>query len=236
MDWKYFVDIINSNTISVEVSVLRLALSFLAGAIVGIDRQRRMHPAGLRTHTLICMGATLVMIISIYLPQTFVDFQNGDPSRMAAQAVSGIGFLGAGAIIKYGVNVKGLTTAASVWLISSVGLAIGSGLYLTSLVCILFILFILRGLDLLEKRVFTHLSLKTLVIEMSGKDYNSNHMIGILEAFKIKILSTDISYSVDKDIKVYNFAIELSDKVSLEDLNNKIASQNSLVSYKMISM
>lgn len=236
MNWDFFNGIINSNVISLDVTILRLSLSFIAGALVGIDRQKRMHPAGLRTHILICMGATLVMMISIYIPQTFINFQNGDPGRIAAQAVSGIGFLGAGAIIKYGVNVKGLTTAASVWLISTVGLAIGCGLYVTSFVCILFILFILKGLDSIEKRVFTHNLVKTLIVEMSGIDYNSKHLVSILEEFNIKILSTDISYSVDKDVKVYNFAIELTDKVNLEELNSMIGTQASLVSYKMLSM
>lgn len=228
--------IIYSNDISIEVAILRLTLSFIAGAVVGIDRQKRMHPAGLRTHTLICMGATLVMLISIYIPQTFIDFQNGDPGRIAAQAVSGIGFLGAGAIIKFGVNVKGLTTAASVWLISTVGLAIGCGLYMTSLVCILFILFILKGLDFWEKRWFSHNTQKNLFIEFSGKDHKIEPLTQLLKEFKIKILSSDVSFNLDKDIKVYNFAIEISDKVDIDILSSQIASEKGLLSFRMISI
>jgi len=233
---EFLESIINSNDISMEVAILRLTLSFIAGAVVGIDRQMRMHPAGLRTHTLICMGATLVMLISIYIPQTFIDFQNGDPGRIAAQAVSGIGFLGAGAIIKFGVNVRGLTTAASVWLISTVGLAIGCGLYMTSLVCILFILFILKGLDYLEKRLFSHNTQKNLVIEFLGKDYKIEILTKLLKEFNVRILSSDVSFNVDKDIKVYNFAIEISDKIDIDVLSTRLGQEKGLVSFRMISI
>lgn len=236
MNWDFLNEIVNSNDISFEVCLLRLTLSFLAGAIVGIDREKRMHPAGLRTHTLICMGATLVMIISIYIPQTFIDFRNGDPGRIAAQAVSGIGFLGAGAIIKFGANVRGLTTAASVWLISTVGLAIGCGMYLTSFVCLMLILFVLKGLDFLEKRLFSVTILKSFVIEIKGDVHDKELFTSIFKAYKIKILTTDISYSVEKDIKVYNFALELSNKIDLEDLGRAISSKSGLVSYKMLSL
>ncbi|MGB5989403.1 MAG: MgtC/SapB family protein [Marinifilaceae bacterium] len=236
MNWDFLNDIVNSNDISFEVTVFRLALSFLAGALVGADRQKRMHPAGLRTHTLICMGATLVMIISIYIPQTFIDFRNGDPGRIAAQAVSGIGFLGAGAIIKFGANVRGLTTAASIWLISTVGLAIGCGLYLTSFVCLMFILFILKGLDFLEKRLFSVTILKSFIIEVKGDVHDKELFTSLFEACKIKILNTDISYSIEKDIKVYNFALELSDKVDLEELGRAIGLKRGFISYKMLSL
>lgn len=229
-------DILYSNEITLDVAILRMSLSFIAGGIVGIDREKRMHPAGLRTHTLICMGATLVMLISIYIPQTLIDFKNGDPGRIAAQAVSGIGFLGAGAIIKFGVNVKGLTTAASVWLISIIGLAIGCGLYLTSVACILFVLFVLKGLDYLEKRLFSHKTLKSFMVEMRGHAFETEEFRMIMNEFKIKILSIDLSYNIDKDIKVYNFVLEISDKVNIEDLCSRVSAEEDFISYRMIPM
>ncbi len=95
--------------------VLRLGLSAVLGMVIGFDRERQNQPAGLRTHTILAIGSCLAMTISINLAIQYQPIANGDPSRLAAQVVSGIGFLGAGAILRYGTNVKGLTTATSLW-------------------------------------------------------------------------------------------------------------------------
>ena len=108
-------EIAGSTEISFETAMLRLLVSFVAGMLIGVEREAHSQPAGMRTHILISLGSTLAMLLSIYIPQTFTGFQNGDPGRIAAQVVTGIGFLGAGAILRFGVNVKGLTTAASIW-------------------------------------------------------------------------------------------------------------------------
>jgi uncharacterized membrane protein YhiD involved in acid resistance len=129
-------------------------LSFLAGGLIGFERSSRRQVAGLRTHILICVGATLLMLLSVWIPQTLMQGRVGDPGRIAAQVVSGIGFLGAGAILRLGNNVKGLTTAASLWLISAVGLAIGAGMYLAAGVALFLSMFTLMALDRLEKRLF----------------------------------------------------------------------------------
>jgi len=107
--------------------ILRLVLGFLAGGLIGLERSSRRQVAGLRTHILIATGATLLMLLSIYIPQQFNPQGNNDPGRIAAQVVSGIGFLGAGAIIRLGNSIRGLTTAASLWFVAAVGLAVGAG-------------------------------------------------------------------------------------------------------------
>src|SRR5512137_1406038 len=108
-----FHEVIYSTEINSGTAALRLAVSFFAGLLIGIEREAHSQPAGMRTHILISLGSTLAMLLSIYIPQQFPNFQNGDPGRIAAQVVTGIGFLGAGAILRIGGNVKGLTTAAS---------------------------------------------------------------------------------------------------------------------------
>ena len=110
---------------------LRIILACFFGGIVGFQRERHDSPAGFRTHILVSLGAALIMILSMY---GFSDFNsvNKDPARLAAQVVSGIGFLGAGTILRDGVSVKGLTTAASLWVVSAIGLATGAGLYFSS--------------------------------------------------------------------------------------------------------
>ena len=117
-----FHDALYSQEINFETALLRLVFSFMAGMLIGIEREAHSQPAGMRTHILISIGSTLAMLLSIYIPQTYMQFQNGDPGRIAAQVVTGIGFLGAGAILRLGVNVKGLTTAASIWAMAMLGL------------------------------------------------------------------------------------------------------------------
>ena len=108
-----------------EDVIIRLALSVLAGALIGLEREKSKHPAGLRTHMLVCVGSTLITLTSIEM------FPN-DQARIAAGIVTGIGFLGAGMIFKDKNHVRGLTTAASTWSVAGVGLALGTGAYFIS--------------------------------------------------------------------------------------------------------
>ncbi|HEX7166132.1 MAG TPA: MgtC/SapB family protein, partial [Acidimicrobiales bacterium] len=110
----------------------RVALAFVLGAVVGFEREANDHPAGLRTHVAVALGACLFAIVSAYGFEEF-DVARArtnhqvDVTRVASQIVSGMGFLGGGAILKYGPNVRGLTTAASLWAVSAIGMAIGAG-------------------------------------------------------------------------------------------------------------
>jgi putative Mg2+ transporter-C (MgtC) family protein len=101
--------------------VIRLLLAFLAGGLVGLERERQERPAGLRTHMLVCGGSLLFTLISLNIGD------RGDHTRIAAQIVSGIGFLGAGTIFRYGNSVRGLTTAAGLWTVAAIGMGIGAG-------------------------------------------------------------------------------------------------------------
>src|SRR5437660_12768778 len=108
---------------------VKLLLAAILGGIIGIERQIRDKPAGLRTNILICVGSTLFMSISTKVAQLL----GGDPTRIAAQIISGIGFLGAGAVLHSHGFVLGLTTAATIWVVAGVGMALGSGMYLVAL-------------------------------------------------------------------------------------------------------
>lgn len=124
--------------------VARIILAVVMGGLIGIEREYSNRPAGLRTHILVSVGSALVMLISMY------GFTYGDPARLAAQVISGIGFLGAGTIIRNGSNVKGLTTAASLWVCAGIGLAIGNGYYfgaITTTAVVVITLFLLRFLE-----------------------------------------------------------------------------------------
>lgn len=138
--------------------VLRLGLAGILGAIIGLEREYRAKEAGLRTHFLVTLGSALIMIVSQWgfqgsegAPGT----RPADAARIAAQIVSGIGFLGAGAIIMQRGSVRGLTTAAGVWVAAGIGMAIGGGLYVVGVTATAFVLFGLEVLQPLHRRIST---------------------------------------------------------------------------------
>jgi len=112
--------------------VSRLTLACILGGAIGLQREGLNRPAGFRTHVLVALGAALIMLLSMYGFQEFGQLY--DPGRLAAQVVSGIGFLGAGTIMREGVSIRGLTTAASLWVVAGIGLASGAGFYLSAVV------------------------------------------------------------------------------------------------------
>ena len=144
--------------VSTEELLLRLVLGAVFGGLIGYERQVHGRPAGFRTHILVCTSTVLLMEISAYSyltgPQG-ADLIRIDPGRIAAGAITGIGFLGAGVIIKLGATVQGLTTAASIWMAAAIGLAVGAGHYVTSAAaCALDVvaLLTLRGVEILMPR------------------------------------------------------------------------------------
>lgn len=120
--------------------LIRLGLACLLGGLVGLERERSRHPAGFRTHILVCVGATLVMLCNIYIFEKYKGVANVDPARLGAQVISGIGFLGAGTILKEGVTIRGLTTAASLWTVACIGIANGLGFYHGAIFATIFVL------------------------------------------------------------------------------------------------
>jgi putative Mg2+ transporter-C (MgtC) family protein len=184
--------------------VIRLCLGFVAGGIIGFERSSRRQVAGLRTHILIATGATLLMLLSIYLPQEFSGTQrSGDPGRIAAQVVSGIGFLGAGAIIRLGNNVRGLTTAASLWFVAAVGLAVGSGMFLVAGVAEVLGLITLIVLSFVERKLFPTERIKMLVISYKGSNSSTGEDMAIIKDSGINIQSMDVNQSSkDKGTKL----------------------------------
>ena len=145
-----------------EISILiRILLAMILGGLIGLEREKSKRPAGFRTHILVCVGSALFMLVSIYgfddiapVTTTLEDDigTRRDTARIAAQVVSGIGFLGAGTILHEGLTIKGLTTAASLWIVSAIGLAVGSGMYLLSTVATMLTMLTLVTFRTWEKR------------------------------------------------------------------------------------
>ena len=204
--------------------ILRILIAAFLGAIVGFERERQGQPAGLRTHIILVVGATLTMTLSINLAIQFRPLvPNGDPARLAAQVVSGIGFLGAGAILRYGPNIKGLTTAASLWTMAVVGLVVGAGHYISGIAATVIILIVLIILNIIEKRYINQYSTMTIVViadDRKGLLDEIHKMIG-------KIAKSNGTPGVEKNIKSRRIKVEYSVKVlttsPVEDLIDKIS-------------
>ena len=127
---------------------MRIVMSMVCGGVIGIERGKAHQPAGMRTYMLVCMGAAMVMLTGQYM---YYHFQTGDPARLGAQVVSGIGFLGAGSIIISGkTKIKGLTTAAGLWTAACIGLSIGIGFYEAGIIATLAVSLIMTQLKKLE--------------------------------------------------------------------------------------
>lgn len=208
---EIFSDWVHSTTVSPETALLRLLLSFLLGGIIGFERQMRRREAGIRTFTLICLGSTVAMLVSIWIPQIYPNFLNGDPGRIAAQVLSGIGFLGAGAIIQGHGSVHGLTTAACIWVVAVIGLAVGAGMFVPAIFTTLITLFVLLSVERLEQRVFLNSGVnKILSIHCNTASPDLAILRQILEQKNLYIVRTSVSCNYSDDTS------EISYKVSLK--------------------
>ena len=165
----------------------RLFLSCVMGGVIGYERQSRRKSAGLRTNMLVCLGSCLIMVLSQDMYQQVEGKTNADPARLAAQVVSGIGFLGAGAIMKEGLTVTGLTTAACLWVVAGVGLAIGGGFYVGAIFTGLLVFIALGRLSRLDDWVDheKRLSLIIHTIDKPGQLMQINKCIDKMQ-FKVK--------------------------------------------------
>jgi putative Mg2+ transporter-C (MgtC) family protein len=157
----------------------RLVLAALLGSVIGFERERMNWAAGLRTHMLVCVGAALMMLVSAFGFADVLGTKNVvlDPSRVAAQVVSGIGFLGAGSILMRGEIVRGLTTAASLWSVAGIGLAVGGAMYTAAIGATVIIFIILAGVKPLERRFISVKQQRniTLLVERGSVSLDSVH-------------------------------------------------------------
>ena len=178
-------------------AVVRLALALVCGGIIGIDRGRKRRPAGFRTHMIVCVGAALTMLISQHL---YARGYTTDISRLGAQVVSGIGFLGAGTIIVTGrQQIKGLTTAAGLWASACMGLAIGAGFYIGAIVGFVLVLLTITLFSHFEGKIIASARNMNIYVE-----YSSNSDVGrIIDAVKrmdVKIYDVEVQRSKSSDV------------------------------------
>jgi putative Mg2+ transporter-C (MgtC) family protein len=179
-------------------ALLRLALAAFLGALIGVERELRDRQAGLRTHLLVALGSALFTIVSAYGFEDFLrsgqSVVRADPTRIAAQIVTGIGFLGAGAIIRQGASVRGLTTAATLWVVAAVGLASGAGYYSGAVIATLLVLFALYPLRILAYKIVRRFrpEIGLLLVELP-LGHSPGEVIDEVERAHVRLESIEVS-------------------------------------------
>ncbi|WP_058301560.1 MgtC/SapB family protein [Gorillibacterium timonense] len=192
---------------------IRLLLSLLLGGLIGYERERNNRPAGFRTHILVCLGSTLLMLISVYGFAAFAGVKGVtmDPTRLAAQVIPSIGFLGAGTILRNDFSVTGLTTAASLWVASAIGLAVGAGFYYGAFLVTGMVLLSLYILNKVEKRYFSGKRIFTLKISVVNQPGVLGTVSTLLSARSVSVTRMSVEEETTGDL--HNLIIHMSLKL-----------------------
>lgn len=205
------------NELNIISIFFRLLLASICGGILGIERERKNRPAGFRTYMLVCVTSAMVMITNEYISNKYL---TGDPSRMGAQVISGIGFLGAGTIIVTGKNrVKGLTTAAGLWASACIGLTVGIGFYSGAIIGCTMIFVAMSLLYRVDDYIMSSSKEVTLYIEFSELS-NLAKFIEYVKYNKVKIIDMEIIKSNNKNELVFGgiFTLKPIEKCSSIDI------------------
>ena len=216
---------------------LRLIFAFLVGGMVGLERSQHFKEAGVRTHVIVCCTAALIMLISKY---GFADMgssaamesfgtKGADSARVAAQAVSGISFLCAGVIIKVGGNIRGLTTAAGIWMTASIGLAIGAGMYIVSafMAILLFLMqYVFRRVPL-GSESYDGYHLKFVV--KTGENFQAT-LKEKLNGWKVTVVDSTITWKRN-DVVEFDYVILCPEEIRYSEIRNFVKENDGVVSF-----
>ena len=222
---------VNHESVTVAGAVFKLTLSMLLGAMIGLERRHKGQIAGMRTFALICMGATLAMLVSIYIPEKLMGTtKNGDPGRIAAQVISGIGFLGAGAIIQMKGSVRGLTTAAGMWMTASIGLAVGAGMYMIASLASVLIIIVLTLLELAEKHLFKGKEQKIVRLKVNYILKDATLFRQYFKDYHVHISDEFFRYDYTQGTTIVNFMVRSQDKTDFVGLFDKMYTTGNVLS------
>ncbi len=199
-----------------QEAILRLLVAAALGGLIGLERKQHGRAAGLRTHLLVALGAAMAMVVSLHFGQVFGKTGSNlairiDPARVAYGVMGGIGFLGAGAIIQYGVGIRGLTTAASLWCTAAIGLGAGFGMFIVSFVAVVIVLFALIVLDFVDRRIPVRFT-KRITINVPGTSAEAiNRYEELLRARYVKVVN--IKYTCDFENDCSTITLRVSARV-----------------------
>lgn len=216
--------------------VFRLIAALIAGALIGYERSYHSRPAGMRTHALVCTASSLLMLVTVFQAQWVrgdADLLRLDPTRMAQGIMTGIGFLGAGVIVKEGLSVRGLTTSASIWMTSAIGILAGIGFYFPLLISVVLTIGLLSAFRWFEARMpsqnYYHFEVR---FEQSA-DITETTLRRLVETFDFSI--ANFSYRMDSNKQLHRHAMVLrtSNKTSASSLAAKLQETPAVVDYRI---
>ena len=198
---------------STEV-ILRLVLALISGGILGYERSRKRIDAGFRTHILVCMSSCAIMITNVH---TYLYYQTGDPVRMPAQVISGVGFLGAGCILVTGQHrIKGVTTAAGIWAAACLGLCIGAGDYMVAGIVLLMVILTMTVFRTFDEMIITRTRYMRLFVELSSV-HAVTELMRYLQTRRIKVNDTEFLDKKNNEYIAMVIDIELQKSSSVEE-------------------
>ena len=210
---------------------IRIGISFVCGFCLGIERKSRQHSVGIRTLVLISISSCLLSILSIYMAESRE--VTGDPTRIAAGVVTGIGFIGGGAIMRHGLNIRGLTTAAIIFTASGVGLACGAALYGPALLTMLALAVVLFIMNRLEKKIFPAAKSKLFEISFTGENIPQRRVYEILLHFRFIVHDMNIEYKSSEKRTRLIYTTKAPDKLDVMAFTTEIEKLENLVSFKL---
>jgi len=204
-------------------ALARLGLAAICGLAIGLERQLNQHEAGMRTHVLVALGAALFTIAGAYGFEDIVQAATVDPARVAAQVASGVGFIGAGSIIRQGPSIRGLTSAATLWLTGALGVAAGAGAPFATLIATVFVLLTLVGLGVL-KPVIDSWSLQSVTLEVEYEQGKGTlaPILEVLEQRQLKLEQLKIRDDGDKAVRRVFMTVTGRKLSTLDDLAEQI--------------
>ncbi|MDV3428820.1 MAG: MgtC/SapB family protein [Bacillota bacterium] len=216
--------------------IIRLLLAIVIGGAIGYERENKNMPAGFRTNILVCVGAAVVSMIQLQSIEDLAKMVQNNPAlanvfkadvgRLGAQVISGIGFLGAGSIIHEKGSVRGLTTAASLWVVACIGLAVGLGYYYLTIISALSVFLVLVSLKRFEKRFLGKNVLLKLEIEYTNESEMVNSLAGYFNSKKIKIKNIEFA---EEDIKACTYTVLVPKNLNVNDIMDDLSMKNEIL-------
>ena len=227
-------------TIDYYAVFIRLSVAVVLGAMIGFERSYHGRPAGLRTHTLVTVSATLLMLVTVFqwdlLAGVPIETSRVDPTRMGQGIMTGIGFLGAGVILKEKFTIRGLTTATSIWMSSAIGIVVGMGFFSAAIAATLITILVLNGFGWLEKKLPTYNFSRLLVRFKRNEAMSKRDLFELVRQHHFKTSIASYELKDEGRFIQYEFSIQTRDNDNLEALANTLVSNQLVDEFSLIPL
>lgn len=216
---------------------VRMGAALMAGGLIGLERSYHGRPAGFRTHTLVCLASALLMLVTVYESQWFVPQAGSrvviDPTRMAQGIMTGIGFLGAGVIMREGLSVRGLTTAASIWVTAAIGILFGIGFYIPAMLAVAATLFTLSSFRWIESRMPTEFYAQFHIKFKRSNVMTESELRAITEALGFSIANMTFELTDGGQSFEYRMGMKTLNRRNMHALSERLKNEASVVEFRI---